>query len=196
MIQTAPPPGLPIETERLILRSWRDADYPAFAALNADAEVMEFFPATLGRQESDALALRIRERIETEGLGFFAVEEKATGRFIGMVGPSVPPYGAELPCGPCTEVGWRLSRAAWGKGYASEAAAASLDFAFGVLGRDEVVAFTAVQNERSQAVMRRIGMTRDESCDFDHPLLPEGHRLSRHVLFRIPRARWEALRSR
>lgn len=196
MIQTAPPPGLPIETERLILRSWRDADYPAFAALNADAEVMEFFPATLSRRESDALALRIRERIEAEGLGFFAVEEKATGRFIGMVGPSVPPYGAELPCGPCTEVGWRLSRAAWGKGYASEAAAASLDFAFDVLGRDEVVAFTAAQNERSQAVMRRIGMTRDESCDFDHPLLPADHRLSRHVLYRIPRARWEALRSR
>ena len=196
MIQTAPTPGLPIETERLILRSWRDADYPAFAALNADAEVMEFFPATLSRQESDALALRIRERIEAEGLGFFAVEEKATGRFIGMVGPSVPPYGAELPCGPCTEVGWRLSRAVWGKGYASEAAAASLDFAFDVLGRDEVVAFTAAQNERSQAVMRRIGMTRDESCDFDHPLLPADHRLSRHVLYRIPRARWEALRSR
>ncbi|MEQ8620545.1 MAG: GNAT family N-acetyltransferase [Thalassobaculaceae bacterium] len=190
------PPGLPIETERLILRPWRESDLAPFAALNADPEVMEFFPETLGRAQSDALAQRVGERIEAEGFGFFAVEVKGGPGFIGMVGPSVPGYGAELPCGPCTEVGWRLSRAAWGKGYASEAAAASLAFAFDVLDRDEVVAFTAVQNERSQAVMRRIGMTRDESGDFDHPLLPEGHRLLRHVLYRISRARWKALRSR
>ena len=191
-----PHTGLPIETERLILRPWRDSDFAPFAELNADPAVMEFFPDTLSREESDALALRVKERIETEGLGFFAVEVKGGPSFIGMVGPSVPPYGAALPCGPCTEVGWRLSRAAWGKGYASEAAAASLDFAFGILGRDEVVSFTAVQNARSQAVMRRIGMTRDESCDFDHPLLPPGHRLLRHVLYRISRKTWEALRSR
>lgn len=188
--------GLPIETERLILRSWRESDFAPFAALNADPAVMEFFPDTLGRVDSDVLALRVKERIETEGLGFFAVEVKGGPDFIGMVGPSVPPYGAQLPCGPCTEVGWRLSRAAWGKGYASEAASASLDFAFGTLGRDEVVSFTAVQNQRSQAVMRRIGMTRDETGDFDHPLLPEGHRLLRHVLYRISRTAWADLRSR
>ncbi len=191
-----PASGLPIETERLILRPWRESDLVPFAALNADPEVMEFFPDTLSRADSDALALRVRERIETEGLGFFAVEVKGGPGFIGMVGPSVPPYGAQLPCGPCTEIGWRLSRAAWGKGYASEAASASLDFAFATLGRDEVVSFTAVQNERSQAVMRRIGMTRDENGDFDHPLLPAGHRLLRHVLYRIPRRTWEELRSR
>lgn len=191
-----PASGLPIETERLILRPWRESDLVPFAALNADPEVMEFFPDTLSRADSDALALRVRERIETEGLGFFAVEVKGGPGFIGMVGPSVPPYGAQLPCGPCTEIGWRLSRAAWGKGYASEAASASLDFAFATLGRDEVVSFTAVQNERSQAVMRRIGMIRDENGDFDHPLLPAGHRLLRHVLYRIPRRAWEELRSR
>ncbi|WPZ33417.1 GNAT family N-acetyltransferase [Thalassobaculum sp. OXR-137] len=190
------PTGLPIETERLILRPWRESDFASFAALNADRQVMEHFPDTLNRAQSDALALRMKERIETEGLGFFAVEVKGGPGFIGMVGPSVPAYGAELPCGPCTEVGWRLSRDAWGKGYASEAAVASLDFAFGVLGREEVVAFTAVQNARSQAVMRRIGMTRDESGDFDHPLLPAGHRLLRHVLYRISRKTWEELRSR
>jgi ribosomal-protein-alanine N-acetyltransferase len=189
-------PGLPIETERLILRPWRESDFAPFAALNADPEVMEFFPDTLSRADSDALALRMKERIETQGLGFFAVEVKGGPGFIGMVGPSVPYYGAELPCGPCTEVGWRLSREAWGKGYASEAAAASLDFAFDILGRDEVVSFTAVQNQRSQAVMRRIGMTRDASGDFDHPLLPEGHRLLRHVLYRISRKTWEERRSR
>lgn len=191
-----PPTGLPIETERLILRPWRESDFAPFAALNADPAVMEYFPSTLGREESDALALRMKERIETEGLGCFAVEVKDGPDFIGMVGPNVPSYGAQLPCGPCTEVGWRLSRAAWGKGYASEAAAASLDFAFDVLGREEVVAFTAVQNERSQSVMRRIGMTRDECCDFDHPMLPAGHRLLRHVLYRISQATWEELRSR
>lgn len=190
------PVGLPIETERLILRPWRESDFAPFAALNADAEVMEHFPDTLSRADSDALALRIKERIETEGLGFLAVEVKGGPAFIGMVGPSVPPYGAQLPCGPCTEVGWRLSRDAWGKGYASEAAAASLDFAFGPLDREEVVAFTAAQNERSQAVMRRIGMTRDPSGDFDHPLLPAGHRLQRHVLYRISRRTWDDLRSR
>lgn len=188
--------ALPIETERLILRPWRESDFAPFAALNADPEVMAFFPAPLSRQESDALALRIEERIRTEGFGFFAVQVKGGADFIGMVGPSVPSYGAELPCGPCTEVGWRLSRAAWGRGYASEAAAASLDFAFDVLTRDEVVAFTAELNVRSQAVMRRIGMTRDAGDDFDHPLLPAGHRLLRHVLYRIRRTTWEELRSR
>lgn len=191
-----PSAAFPIETERLILRPWRGSDFAPFAALNADPAVMEFFPDTLTREESDALALRVKERIETEGLGFFAVEVKGGPDFIGMVGPSVPPYGAQLPCGPCTEIGWRLSRAAWGKGYASEAASAALDFAFEALGREEVVSFTAVQNERSQAVMRRIGMTRDEGCDFDHPLLPDGHRLQHHVLYRISREIWADLRSR
>lgn len=189
-------PALPIETDRLILRPWRETDFAPFAALNGDREVMAFFPNPLSRDESDALALRIQERIETEGFGFLAVEVKGGEAFIGMVGPSVPPYGADLPCGPCTEVGWRLSRAAWGKGYASEAAGAALDFAFTELGRDDVVSFTAIQNERSQAVMRRIGMTRDESGDFDHPLLPEGHRLLRHVLYRISCDTWTGLRRR
>jgi len=187
---------LPIETERLILRPWRDADLAPFAALNADPEVMEFFPETLSRTESDALARRVMGRIAEEGFGFFAVEEKGGDPFIGMVGVSVPHYGADLPCGPCTEVGWRLARSSWGKGYASEAARASLAFAFDTLGVDEVVSFTAVQNLRSQAVMRRIGMTRDMACDFDHPLLPQGHRLLRHVLYRMPSAAWEAIRSR
>lgn len=187
---------LPIETERLILRPWRQEDLVPFAALNGDPDVMEYFPSVMSREESDALGLRVKERIDTEGFGFFAVQVKGGEDFIGMVGVSVPSYGADLPCGPCTEVGWRLAKSAWGKGYASEAANASLDFAFRTLKLQEVVSFTAVQNERSQAVMRRIGMTRDESCDFNHPMLPADHRIARHVLYRISREAWAALRSR
>ncbi|MDF1794514.1 MAG: GNAT family N-acetyltransferase [Thalassobaculaceae bacterium] len=187
---------LPIETDRLILRPWRDEDLALFAALNADPEVMAYFPAPLSREESDALAKRARTGIETDGYGWYAVQVKGGPDFIGMVGLNVPYYGADLPVWPCTEVGWRLSKAAWGRGYASEAATAALDFAFKTLGLDEVVSFTAVQNTRSQAVMRRIGMTRDETCDFDHPLLPEGHRLLRHVLYRVSRTTWAELRCR
>ncbi|MEV4257139.1 GNAT family N-acetyltransferase [Spirillospora sp. NPDC049652] len=173
----------PLRSERLILRAWREDDRAPFAALNADPDVMRHFPARLTRAESDDLLDRLNAAIEERGFGFWAVEVADTGRFIGFTGLSVPRFDAHFT--PAVEIGWRLSRKSWGQGYAAEAARRSLDFAFDDLGLAEVVSFTAVENARSRAVMRRIGMTRDPAEDFDHPSLPEGHPLRRHVLYRI-----------
>lgn len=177
-----------IETARLILRSWRDADRAPFAALNADPEVMRYFPAPLSREESDALADRVVAAMAARGWGWFAVEVKDGQPFIGFVGLNVPSY--QIPCGPCVEVGWRLARSAWGSGCATEAASAAVTFGFERLGLGEIVSFTAVGNGRSQAVMERLGMIRDPADDFDHPLLEEGHPLRRHVLYRLGAERW------
>ncbi len=166
-----------------MLRRWREDDKEPFAALNADPVVMEHFPATLSREDSDALAERIEAGFDEHGFGLWAVE--ADGEFIGFTGLSVPRFTA--PFTPCVEIGWRLARSAWGRGYATEAARASLEDGFGRAGLTEVVSFTAVQNVRSQAVMRRLGMTHDPADDFDHPALPAGHPLRRHVLYRIRR---------
>jgi len=175
------------KTDRLLLRGWRDDDLEPFAALNADPEVMRHFPAPLARAESDALAAGIAEHLDGEGWGLWAVEVAGAGpggrgRFAGFTGLSAPGFAA--PFGPAVEVGWRLARWAWGHGYATEAATAALDVGFDDLGLDEIVSFTAVPNQRSQAVMRRIGMTRDPDGDFDHPRVPAGP-LRRHVLYRI-----------
>ncbi len=174
-----------LPTERLILRPWRAQDFSPFAALNADPEVMRYFPATLSRAESDAMTLRCQSLIEERGWGFWAAEETSTGAFIGMIGLHTPE--ANLPCSPCVEVGWRLAKAHWGQGYATEGAAAALRFAFLVLGLKEVVSFTALPNTPSQAVMRRLGMRRDEAT-FQHPALPKGHRLAEHCLYRVSAA--------
>ena len=186
------PPALPeLRTERLLLRQWRDEDLEKWAELNADPEVMEHFPSVLSRQESDALAARCRDHIADHGWGLWAVEVPGVAPFLGFVGLARP--GFDAPFTPAVEVGWRLARPWWGRGYASEAARAALAFAFDDLGLDEVVSFTSVPNERSQAVMRRIGMTRDAADDFDHPNIREGHPLRRHVLYRISRPRgWAA----
>ncbi len=170
-----------IETERLLLRRWRDSDREPFAALNADPLVMEHFPAALSREESDALVDRIEAGFERNGFGLWAVE--ASGAFIGFTGLSVPGFTACFT--PCVEVGWRLARTAWGHGYATEAARAVLDHGFGELRLAEIVSFTAVGNLRSRAVMRRLGMTHDPADDFDHPSLPEASPLKRHVLYRV-----------
>lgn len=166
-----------------MLRRWREDDKEPFAALNADPVVMEHFPATLSREDSDALAERIEAGFDEHGFGLWAVE--ADGEFIGFTGLSVPRFTA--PFTPCVEIGWRLARSAWGRGYATEAARASLEDGFGRAGLTEVISFTAVQNVRSQAVMGRLGMTHDPADDFDHPALPAGHPLRRHVLYRIRR---------
>lgn len=171
-----------LETDRLLLRQWRESDLEPFARLNADAIVMEHFPAPQTRMESDAAARRFANAIERDGYGLWAVEVSGSEDFIGFVGLAVPSWN--LPFMPCTEIGWRLARSAWGHGYATEAALAVLDFAFGTIGLDEVVSFTAATNLRSQRVMERIGMHRDPGEDFDHPALPDGHRLRRHVLYR------------
>jgi len=179
-----------LRTPRLILRDWRDDDLAPFAALNADPAVMAHFPSVLTRAESDALAARIRAPIAEHGFGLWAAEVPGVAPFVGYVGLAAPRF--EAPFTPCMEVGWRLARAHWGCGYATEGARAALDDGFGRLGLDEVVSFTVPANVRSRAVMTRLGMTHAEADDFDHPLLPPGHPLRRHVLYRLPRARWEA----
>ena len=174
-----------LTTARLVLRGWRPADRAPFAALNADPVVMEHFPAPLDREASDALAARIAAHFDERGFGMWAVEAHGVAPFLGFVGLSVPRFQA--PFTPCVEIGWRLAREFWGRGYALEAARAALAHAWGPAELDEVVSFTVPANRRSVAMMERLGMRRDPSGDFDHPLLPEGHRLRRHVLYRLAR---------
>jgi RimJ/RimL family protein N-acetyltransferase len=174
-----------VETERLLLRDWQDADSEPFAAINADPRVMEFFPAPLDRTGSDALMTRIRVAIERDGYGLYAAEEKQTGAFIGLVGISKPTF--EAPFMPAIEISWRLARISWGQGYASEAAAAVVQHAFTTLGIDALVSFTAEWNRPSRRVMEKIGMTHDPRDDFLHPGLPASHKLAPHVLYRIRR---------
>lgn len=174
-----------IETERLILRRWRTSDRAPFAALNAAAKVCEFLPKRLGREESDALADRIAGHFEERGFGLYAVERQDTGAFIGFTGLAVPRF--EAPFMPAVEIGWRLAHAHWGQGFATEAARAALAHAFGPLDLENIVSFTVPANMRSRAVMEKIGMQHDPADDFDHPLLPPGDPLRRHVLYRINR---------
>ena len=171
-----------IATPRLRLRPWRDEDLPAFAAVNADPRVTEFLPGPIDRDASDARAARIRDHFDRHGFGLWAVEVPGVADFVGFVGLSVPGFEAHFT--PCVEVGWRLAHAHWGRGYATEAARAAIDFGFRRLALHEIVSFTVPDNRRSRAVMERIGMTRSPADDFDHPSLPEGHPLRRHVLYR------------
>jgi RimJ/RimL family protein N-acetyltransferase len=177
-----------IRTERLLLRGWRDADRQPFAALNADPAVMEHFPSALSREASDRLVDAFREGWASNGFGLWAVEVLEGGRFIGFTGLSRPSF--EAPFAPAVEVGWRLAREAWGQGYATEAARVALAFGFERLGLAEIVSFTVPANVRSTAVMERLGMTHDHKDDFDHPKLPEGHPMRRHVLYRLASEDW------
>ena len=179
-----------LATPRLLLRPWRDADLAPFAALNADPRVMEFFPKLLARAESDAMVERLRAHFDRHGFGLWAVEVAGGAPFIGFVGLAVPRFEAHFT--PCVEIGWRLAAEHWGRGYATEAAGAALDFAFGRLGLDEAVSFTTAANRRSRAVMERLGMTHAPADDFEHPSLPEGHALRPHVLYRLTRSQWGA----
>jgi RimJ/RimL family protein N-acetyltransferase len=172
-----------LRTQRLILRPWRDEDLAPFAALNADPGVMEHFPATLSRAESDAFAERVRSEMAARGFGLWAVEVPGVAPFVGFTGLAVPRFEARFT--PCVEVGWRLAREHWGNGYAPEAARAALAHGLGVLGLDEIVSFTAAGNLRSRRVMEKLGMTHDPADDFEHPSLAPGHPLRRHVLYRI-----------
>ena len=171
-----------LETERLRLRHWRDEDREAFAALNADPQVMRHFPAPLERAHSDALLRRIAADLDERGWGLWALEERASGAMLGFTG--LAPVAFAAPFTPAVEIGWRLVRSHWGRGLAGEAARAALAFAFTELSLDEVVAFTSAGNRRSRALMRRLGMTHDRADDFEHPLLPAGHPLRAHVLYR------------
>lgn len=174
--------GPQLATPRLLLRGWRPSDREPFAAINADPEVMEHFPAPLGRAESDELVDSIEAGFERDGFGLWAVELRKGSGLIGFTGLAVPSF--EAPFTPAVEVGWRLARPAWGHGYATEAARASLDFGFEQRDLPEIVSFTSVGNRRSRAVMERLGMTRNPGDDFEHPLIRDGDPLRRHVLYR------------
>ena len=174
-------------TDRLLLRQWRKEDREPFSRLNGDPVAMEFFPKTLSRSESDAIAEKCEALIAERGWGFWAVELLGSGEFIGIVGLHTP--SADLPCSPCVEVGWRLLKPYWGRGFATEAARESLRVGFELLGLSEIVSFTTVGNLRSRAVMERLNMTPDRKT-FDHPEAPEESGLREHCLYRLAKETW------
>lgn len=155
-------------TPRLTLRQWRQSDLEPFAAMNADADVMRYYPATWSREQSDAFAQQVMRLIDERGWSFWAVEERESGRFIGFIGLHTP--SNDLPFAPCVEVGWRLGKSHWGRGYGAEAARAAITFGFEQLGLTELIAFTSIGNVRSRAVMERLGM--NVAGEFDHPDVP------------------------
>jgi len=174
-----------LETERLRLRTWRDDDVTPMTAISSDPRVMAHFPALQGRDVTSRMIGRLDAHFQRHGYSLFATEETATGRFIGFVGLLRAEFPA--PFTPATEIGWRLGHAHWGNGYATEAAAALLRMAFDRFRLDEVVSFTVPANRRSRWVMEKIGLRHDPADDFDHPLVPRGSPLRRHVLYRISR---------
>lgn len=177
-----------IATDRLLLREWRPADREPFAAMNADPRVAEHLPTALDRAASDAFLDRIVARWAADGFGLWAVQRIDDGALLGFTGLAAPPFEAHFT--PAVEVGWRFAPFAWGHGYATEAARAALRFGFEELGLAEIVSFTVPANARSRAVMERLAMRHDSADDFDHPNLPPGHPLRRHVLYRLSRAEW------
>ena len=173
-----------LETKRLKLRQWKKEDYAPYAKLNSDPKVMEFFPSTLTKIQSDVMASTIKALIGEQGWGYWVVEEKETSEFVGSLGLHKP--DGDFPFLPCVEIGWRLSSEHWGKGYAFEAAREVLKFAFEVLELDEVVSFTAVVNKPSWRLMERLGMKNSHE-NFEHFALPKDDRLCEHVLYRLSR---------
>jgi RimJ/RimL family protein N-acetyltransferase len=180
-----------LKTDRLILRPWRPEDREPFAAMNADPAVMEFFVSTMTREESDALVDRIEEGWAERGFGLWAAEEIASGTFLGFIGFFHQTFDAHFT--PAFEIGYRLARAGWGKGYATEGAKEAVRYGFEVAGLTDIVSMTCVPNVRSQNVMRKLGMTHDPADDFDHPRVPDGHPFKRHVLYRLTADRWREL---
>jgi RimJ/RimL family protein N-acetyltransferase len=177
--------SIKLRTERLLLRRWRGSDRLPFQQINADSRVMEFFPEPLTAEASDALFARAREHFDRRGFGPFAVELIETSAFIGFIGLSIPGFDAQFM--PAVEIGWRLAFEHWGKGFATEGARAARRHAFETLKLEEVVSFTVPANLRSRRVMEKLGMSHNPADDFDHPRLPAGHPLRRHVLYRIKR---------
>lgn len=176
-----------IQTERLLLRQWLPQDREPFAKLNADHEVMRYFPKCLTQDESDTMAERCEILIQKNGWGFWALEEQKTGKFIGFVGLHQPT--AKLPFQPCVEIGWRLARSAWKQGFATEAAKSALKFGFNALNLNEIVSFTSIHNTPSIAVMKRLKMTLDDAL-FEHPELPADSPLKTHCLYRLSAHDW------
>ena len=177
-----------LRTDRLYLRRWLMDDRVPFARLNSDPRVVEFLQGPLSREESDAAADRIEAHFAEHGFGLWAVEIPGITPFAGFIGMSVPGFEAHFT--PCVEIGWRLAAEHWNQGYATEGARVALEFGFKWLQLDEIVSFTTAANVRSRRVMEKIGMTHCAGDDFEHPRLPEGHPLRRHVLYRHARARF------
>ncbi len=169
-----------LETERLVLRDWREEDSVVFSRMNRDPKVMEYFLKPLTDTESRDFYERIRREIDTFGWGLFAAEVKISGKFIGYIGLHHTNFETDF-C-PCIEIGWRLCENSWGRGYATEGARACLDYAFRQLQLPEIYSFTSLPNRRSERVMQKIGL--QKIGEFDHPLVPAGHPLLRHVLYR------------
>ncbi|WP_421929604.1 GNAT family N-acetyltransferase [Neoaquamicrobium sediminum] len=183
-----------LETDRLIIRNWEDRDRDLFHRINSDDDVMQFFPFRRSRAEADAFLDRIRAENEARGYGFTALELKQGGACIGFAGLYPDNVAPSRPAG-AVEIGWRLAPEFWGKGYVTEAAEALLAFGFEELGLKEIISFAVWNNDRSTAVMRRIGMTRHPEGDFDHPRVPDTHpQLKRHVLYALKRQDWAARR--
>lgn len=180
-ISTSTKQLIELETERLKLRAWQESDLQPFAELNADKDVMHYFPSVLTREQSDNLADKFQHLILDHGWGFWAVELKATGQFIGFTGLNTQPE--QFIFSPCVEIGWRFAKQYWHQGYATEAAKACLKFAFETLQLKEVVSFTAVHNTASEHVMQRLGM--QAMFEFNHPALTQESPLSRHILYKI-----------
>lgn len=183
-----------IETERLYLRQWRASDFAIFAEINADPEIMAYFPKLLTESISNLIAKKCQQLIEDKGWGLWAVgvknssDKREGDTFIGFVG--LNETHANMVFAPAVEIAWRLHKQYWGRGYATEAARAALQFAFTELTLDEVVSFTAIINKRSQLIMERIGMTNTQD-NFHHPALNADHRLAEHVLYKITREQWQ-----
>jgi RimJ/RimL family protein N-acetyltransferase len=180
-----------LQTPRLILRQWLPTDREPFAALNADPRVVECLPGALTREQSDNLADRIESHFAERSFGLWAVEIKNVAPFVGFIGLAVPRFEAHFTARsdgkPCVEIGWRLASEHWNKGYATEGARAALDFGFNELNLNEIVSFTSPDNVRSRRVMEKLAMMHDPRDDFEHPNLPKGDRLRRHVLYRKQR---------
>jgi RimJ/RimL family protein N-acetyltransferase len=171
------------ETERLVLRHWRQSDKDPFARMNADARVMEFMPCALTRGQSDELADRIEAHFRRYGFGLCAVELRNKLALIGFIGLNVPSFHAHFT--PCVEIGWRLSADCWGQGLATEGARRMVEYASEQLRLAALVSFTVPANVRSRRVMEKLGMSRNAADNFDHPAFPEGHPLRKHVLYRL-----------
>jgi ribosomal-protein-alanine N-acetyltransferase len=190
VITPLPSNSAELTTARLRLRRWSAGDLEPFAALNADPRVREFFPSAQTYQESGESMAHIHDHFQRRGFGLWAVEVIGGAPFIGFIGLSVPSFDA--PFMPCVELGYRLAFEYWGHGYATEGSRAAIAFGFETVGLPEIVAMTAVGNERSRRVMERLGMRRDPADDFDHPKIVPGHRLRRHVLYRLTAHEWAA----